>query len=74
MDAAPYNFDNPGELAKSLRGAAVLLNTYWVRFAHGQVDFDQAVKNTLTLLRAARRFTPWRNWSGSSARWWAAGP
>jgi uncharacterized protein YbjT (DUF2867 family) len=51
--AMPFNFDKPGELVKSLRGAAVLYNTYWVRFTHGQTGFDQAVGNTKTLVRAA---------------------
>ena len=52
--AMPFNFDKPGELVKSLRGAAVLYNTYWVRFTHGQTGFDQAVENTKTLVRAAK--------------------
>jgi NADH dehydrogenase len=51
--AMPFNFDRPDELAKSLRGAAVLYNTYWVRFTHGAASFDQAVENTKTLVRAA---------------------
>src|SRR3990172_7905732 len=51
--AMPFNFDKPDELAKSLRGAAVVYNTYWVRFTHGSTGFDQAVENTQTLVRAA---------------------
>lgn len=51
--AMPFNFDRPDELAQSLRGAAVLYNTYWVRFTHGSVTYDQAVENTKTLVRAA---------------------
>ncbi len=50
----PFNFDNPKALAESLRGAATLYNTYWVRFSHGKVTFDDAVKNTKTLLAAAK--------------------
>ncbi|MBF8283426.1 MAG: NAD-dependent epimerase/dehydratase [Anaerolineales bacterium] len=53
VSAVPFNFDKPGELVKSLRGAAVLYNTYWVRFTHGSTGFDQAVENTKTLVRAA---------------------
>lgn len=49
----PFNFDNPGELGQSLRGATTLYNTYWVRFPHGQVTFEKAVENTKTLIRAA---------------------
>jgi len=51
--AIPFNFDKPDELAKSLEGASVLYNTYWVRFTHGATSFDQAVENTKTLARAA---------------------
>jgi uncharacterized protein YbjT (DUF2867 family) len=50
---APFNFDQPAALAESLRGAATLYNTYWVRFNRGGVSFDQAVANTRILLRAA---------------------
>ena len=52
VSVAAYNFDNPDELTRSLEGAAVLYNTYWVRFARGRVTFETAVANTLTLLRA----------------------
>jgi len=50
---SPFNFANPRELTKALRGATTLYNTYWVRFSHGQVTFDKAVENTRTLIRAA---------------------
>lgn len=50
----PFHFDNPRELAKSLEGADTLYNTYWVRFARGDVSFDRAVENTKILIRAAR--------------------
>ena len=49
-----FNFDNPKALAESLRGATTLYNTYWVRFSHGKVTFDDAVRNTRTLLTAAK--------------------
>ncbi|MCL6479043.1 MAG: NAD(P)H-binding protein [Peptococcaceae bacterium] len=48
----PFNFDNPPKLVESLRGATTLYNTYWVRFARGQVTFDTAVENTRTLIGA----------------------
>jgi uncharacterized protein YbjT (DUF2867 family) len=51
----PYNFDRPSELEKSLRGASCLVNTYWIRFPHGQTTYEGAVKNTLTLINAAKR-------------------
>lgn len=53
VSISPFNFDNPGELVKSLRGAATLYNTYWVRFSYKQVTFDKAVENTKTLIKAA---------------------
>lgn len=53
--AMPFNFDKPDELARSLEGASVLYNTYWVRFTHGDTTFSQAVENTKTLVRAAEQ-------------------
>jgi len=53
VSVAPFNFDNPVELARSLRGATTLYNTYWVRFSHGGVSFERAVENTKTLIKAA---------------------
>ncbi len=53
VDAAPFQFDRPDALAESLRGAATLYNTYWVRFAHGGTTFEEAIRNTQTLFAAA---------------------
>jgi len=53
VEALPLNFDKPGELTDSLRGARTLYNTYWIRFPHGRVSFDRAVENSRTLIRAA---------------------
>jgi len=50
----PFNFDNSGALARSLKGAFCLYNTYWVRFNYKGSTFDQAIQNTLTLFRAAK--------------------
>jgi len=44
VTVSPFSFDDPAELTKSLRGATTLYNTYWVRFSHGRVTFDQAVE------------------------------
>ena len=52
VKAFPFNFDKPRELTDSLRGANTLYNTYWVRFAHGEVSFDKAVENSNTLITA----------------------
>jgi NADH dehydrogenase len=51
--AFPFNFDRPGELTDSLRGAKTLYNTYWVRYPRGHVSFDKAVENSKKLIAAA---------------------
>jgi uncharacterized protein YbjT (DUF2867 family) len=53
VSVSPFSFDDPAELTRSLRGATTLYNTYWVRFSHGRVTFDQAVHNTEALIKAA---------------------
>ncbi|MFZ5824735.1 MAG: SDR family oxidoreductase [Bacillota bacterium] len=52
--ALAFHFDRPDLLAESLRGVDTLYNTYWVRFAYGEVDYDLAVRNTKILFQAAR--------------------
>ena len=54
IEAGGYlDFTDPAGLTESLRGARVLVNTYWVRFAHGQVSHETAVAQSRVLLRAA---------------------
>ncbi len=53
--AEPYHFDQPDRLVESLRGVAVLYNTYWVRFNHPNFTFAEAVRNSRTLFDAARQ-------------------
>jgi uncharacterized protein YbjT (DUF2867 family) len=53
LEVEPLQFDDRARLRVALRGATTLYNTYWVRFPHGRLDFDKAVVNTRTLLRAA---------------------
>ena len=53
VQVAPASFDDPAAIHKGLRGATVLYNTYWIRFEHGDVTFEQAVENSSTLIRAA---------------------
>ena len=55
VDVAPLDFSNPGGLCRSMQGAGVFYNTYWVRYAHGRITFDLAVENTRTLFEAAKR-------------------
>lgn len=51
----PFDFDSPDRLARTLAGVDVLYNTYWVRFNYrGMFSYDDAVKNTLALFKAAR--------------------
>ena len=55
VEAAPLDFSDPDGLSRSMQGAGVFYNTYWIRYAHGRVTFDLAVENTRTLFEAARR-------------------
>jgi uncharacterized protein YbjT (DUF2867 family) len=55
IDVRPLDFDDQIGLVESLRGATTLYNTYWVRFAHGEVDHERAVANSRTLFLAAKR-------------------
>lgn len=52
---APFNYDRPELLAKSLRGMDALINTYWVRFDHKLFTHAQAVANTRVLFTAAKQ-------------------
>ncbi len=54
VQAYPFNFDKPEKLIASLRGVAVLYNTYWVRFNHKMFNQADAVKNTIILFNAAK--------------------
>jgi uncharacterized protein YbjT (DUF2867 family) len=53
IEARPLDFTVPDELRRSLDGADTLYNTYWVRFAHGQVSHETAVANSRLLFAAA---------------------
>lgn len=53
LAVAPLDFANRDGLIHDLRGAALLFNTYWVRFPYGRTTFDQAVANTERLIDAA---------------------
>lgn len=54
VEAHPLDFDKPAQLEASLRGAAVLYNTYWVRFNYKDFRYSRAVENTRVLFAAAR--------------------
>src|SRR5438105_2858224 len=53
LEVEPLQFQDRKRLASALRGVDVLYNTYWIRFPHSGLDFDGAVANTRTLLKAA---------------------
>ena len=55
VQAAPYRFDDPVALARSLEGITTLYNTYWVRFERGRTTFANAVANSRALFEAGRR-------------------
>ncbi len=49
----PLDFGDFNGLVSALRGAQVLVNTYWIRFPYGNMSFEKAVENSVTLFRAA---------------------
>ena len=54
VEVLPLDFADAGGLRRSMEGAEVLYNTYWVRFARGQTTFERAVENSRALFEAAR--------------------
>ncbi len=54
VTSAAFNFDRPSRLVESMRGAGVLYNTYWIRFASRALTFERAIENTRTLINAAK--------------------
>ncbi len=55
VEAFPYDFDRPDRLVNTLQGVDTLYNTYWIRFEHGGITFDQAVKNSESLFQCAAK-------------------
>ncbi|MFZ1042209.1 MAG: NAD(P)H-binding protein [Anaerolineales bacterium] len=55
VKAFPLDFNDVSCLTESLNGADVLVNTYWIRFDHGQNTQPRAVENTRKLINAASR-------------------
>ncbi|MGH3303674.1 MAG: SDR family oxidoreductase [Streptosporangiaceae bacterium] len=53
IEVRPLTFAAPDELRRSMAGAHTLYNTYWVRFAHGQVSHETAVANSRLLFTTA---------------------
>ena len=55
IDIRPLSFADHDGLVESLSGAAVLYNTYWVRFNHRTFTFADAVRNTRALFAATEQ-------------------
>ncbi len=55
VEVRALNFHSADDLAKSLEGVKVLYNTYWVRFAHGDVNHRLATENSRRLIQAAEQ-------------------
>ncbi len=53
VKAYPYDFDRPQRLVETLRDVDTLYNTYWIRFPHDGMTFEQAVENTGLLFDCA---------------------
>ncbi len=53
VETAPLDFTDRAELTRSMEGADVFFNTYWIRFERGEITFDGAVENSKTLFEAA---------------------
>ena len=51
--AHPLDFSDPVGLGRSMAGAGILYNTYWIRFGRGWNTFERAVENSRTLFEAA---------------------
>ncbi len=54
VEVAPLDFSDTAGLRRSLEGADVLYNTYWIRFAYGGMTYNRAVENSRVLIRAAK--------------------
>jgi uncharacterized protein YbjT (DUF2867 family) len=54
IEVAPLDFSDAACLWRSLEGADVLYNTYWIRFAYGGMTYERAVENSRILIRAAK--------------------
>ena len=42
---SPLDFWDPDGLRRSMEGAPVLYNTYWIQFTRGETTFDRAAEN-----------------------------
>ncbi|MXX93921.1 MAG: NAD(P)H-binding protein [Chloroflexi bacterium] len=54
VKCAPLDFSDVDALSRSMKGASVFYNTYWIRFERGETSFDAAVENSEILFNAAK--------------------
>ena|SRR5215467_9899157 len=54
VEVCAFSFEDPERLTETLRGTSTLINTYWVRYPHGDSTFEKAVRNTRTLIDVAK--------------------
>lgn len=54
IELSPLDWNHPSSLSKSMEGCETLINTYWVRFAHGSYSHETAVENTKKLFLSAK--------------------
>ena len=54
IKCAPLDFSDVDALSRSMKGASVFYNTYWIRFERGQTTFGGAVENSEILFNAAK--------------------
>ena len=55
VEVAPLDFSDPDGLCRSMQGAGVFDNTYWIRFGRAGYTFEQAVENSRILFEAAAK-------------------
>jgi NADH dehydrogenase len=53
VSALPLDFDSAQEMRRALDGADTLFNTYWIRFAKGELTHQRAVRDIRALIQAA---------------------
>lgn len=54
IEAFPYQFDDPDRMIDAFTGVDTFYNTYWVRFGRGSFTHDDAVRNSISLVEAAK--------------------
>lgn len=54
VEVFEYNFNDYEALVTSLRGVTNFINTYWIRFPRGDVDWEVAIKNSEILFKACK--------------------